>query len=109
MHIKNVNGLALTELKRRNHQAFFGFAGVFALANKRNNLVNDIERLESSFENVSAFASFFETERCAASKNFDLMLDVAVESVEQCERARNTVNQRHHVDRETGLQLREFE
>ena len=105
MHVKNVNGLNFSEVVRRNHQCGFCCGGVFTFTNQLDDLIDDIERLQSTVEQVQTSFSLIKTEFGTTSQYFDLVADVSVQSISQRELTRNAVDQGNHVDTETCLQL----
>ena len=105
LHVKDVNGLNFSELVRSNHQRCFSRACIIAFTNQLDDLIDDVERLHSTFEEVQTTFGFVETEFGTTSQYFDLVTDVSVECISQGELARHAINQSNHVDAETCLQL----
>ena len=73
LHVQDVNGLSLSETELLAHQRFFGSRSVFTGANHLDDFVNDVERLEATFQNVVAFVGFVQPELATACDDFDLM------------------------------------
>ncbi len=109
LHVENVDGLALTEVVRLLHEQIFGRSSIFALSNERDDAVDDIESLQTPFEDVSTIACLVEAVLRATSDDFELMVDITGDCVGQVQRARHAVDERDHIHREAGLQLGELE
>ena len=56
-----------------------------------------------------AVVCLLQTERGPACDDLDLVIDVSDKRVAQVDSAGNTLDQRHHVDWEAGLQLGQLE
>ena len=107
-HLEDVLGLHLAELERHGHQAGLGFCRILAAADEGDDLVDDIECLQSSLEDVLASAGLVEPELRTAGDDVDLVAQVALQRGDEVERARHAVDERNHVDAEAGLQLGEL-
>ena len=109
LHVEDVDRLHLGELVRRDHQRRLGRGRVVARPDEGDDLVDHVERLDPALEDVLAAACLVEPELGAPGDDLDLVADVAGERRGEVERARHTVDEGDHVDRERRLQLRQLE
>ena len=109
LHVEDVNGLSLGELIRLIHEAGLGGRRVLAAADEGDDLVDDVEGLHAALEDVLTTAGLVEAKVGTSSDDFDLVTDIAVDRVTKVHRARHTIDERDHVDRETRLELGQLE
>ena len=94
LHVEDVDGLHLGELERLRHQRVPWRVGhVVAGPDQGDDLVDDVEGLDTAFEDVRAALGLGEAELRAAGDDVDLVTDVALERGQQVERAGHTVDQ----------------
>src|SRR4029450_9632058 len=82
---------------------------VFRRSNGRDHLVDDVDRLEQPVDQVGTAARLVEPELAATADDVDLVVDVGLQYLDEVERARHAVDQRHRVDGEVALQGRVLE
>ena len=92
-----------------NHQLGFGDGRRRSIANNGNEFVNIGQRDCQAFQHMTAFARLTQREYCAARHHFAAVGNKYLYQVLQVAQFRLAVDQRHHVDAESVLQLGLFE
>ena len=104
LHVEDVVGLDLGEREGVRGQRLSGCGAVLAGSDGGDDLVDQVEAADQSFDYVQAFGGCVEAELGSSGNDFDLVLDVGGEGVAQVEGARRPADQCDHVDPEAGLQ-----
>ena len=108
-HIENVGGLNFRELERCHLKPVAGRGTVFRVANQGDDFIDQVDRSQQAFDDVSASLGLIESELRSTSDDVGLVVDIGVEHLQQVQRARHAVVERHHVHAERRLQWRELE
>jgi hypothetical protein len=106
LHVEDVLGLFGRELERCGHERLARRGLVFGGAYGGDDLVDEIECLEQTFDDMGASLRLVESVLRTTGDDLDLVIDVGDERVAKVERARNAIDESHGVDREVGLQRR---
>ena len=114
LHVENVvgldfgkgNGFSPTLRGDAGHERFAGRRAILACADRRDDLVNEIEGLDETFDDVQALFGNIEAVLRAAGDDIDLVIDIGLQRIEQVECARHTTDEGDHVDAEARLQRR---
>ncbi|CAB4957141.1 unannotated protein [freshwater metagenome] len=106
LHVEDVLGLFGGELERCGHKRFASGLFIGRCADRGDDFIDQVERLQQTFNDVRSALCFVEAVLRTTSNDFDLMIDIGHECVAKIERARNAIDKRHGVDREICLQRR---
>ena len=101
-------GLHLAELERRRHQTARGLSPALGRPDGGDYGVDHVEGLQEPFDDVRPGLRPAQAVLGPAGYDLDLVGDVGFQRRLQVERPRPAVDQRHHVDAETGLERRQF-
>ena len=98
---ENPNRLPISAVARRG--------AVLRRADRLDDRVDHVERLEQALDDVQARLGLLEPELRAAGDDDDLVVEPRLQRVLQVDRARHAVDERHHVHRERRLRGRVLE
>ncbi|MNC36088.1 hypothetical protein D3C75_845950 [compost metagenome] len=101
---KNGIGLALTEAKHP-YQVVLGILAVLGSLDCCNDFIQDIERLDQPFQDMSAVFCTLQVKLGAAGNYFALVGDIRLQDRFESELLRRLVNDRHHVEVIGNLQI----
>ena len=103
LHVQDVLRLHLAELERRRHQPLTCFAPAIRRPDGGDYGVDHVEGLQKAFDDVSPGPRPAQAVLGPAGYDLDLVGRVGFQRRLQVERPRPAIDQRHHVDAETGL------
>jgi hypothetical protein len=108
-HVEDVLGLLVAELERLGAQRRASCGLVFGGADRGDDRIDHVDRLEQALHDVGALRGLREPVLGPAADHLTLMLHVVAQGVAQPERARHAVDERNEVHGEARLHRRVLE